>query len=221
MKDRGVGRVGGLTPEHPARGHDVDRRLGGLHRADLHRGRLGSKQQLVVGDIQVERILHGSRRMVGRNVQRLEVVPVVLDLRALRDPVAHAREHVDDLAFDDGQGVQRASPRAAARQRDVDAVGGQQSLLLRRLKLAAPALERRLERGAHLVRDEADAPSIVRLERTEGTLRLRERGLAAEHGDLRRLQLVERPGRLERLDAAGSLTLEGSEGLLRVHGPGV
>ena len=39
---RGVGRV---APEHPPRRDDVDRRLGGEHRADLHRRRVGAQQR--------------------------------------------------------------------------------------------------------------------------------------------------------------------------------
>ena len=37
--------------------------------------------------------------MRGRHVERLEVVPVVLDLRAFHDPVAHAHEDVLELAL--------------------------------------------------------------------------------------------------------------------------
>ena len=49
------------------------------HRADLHRRGMRA-QQLAVGE--VERVVHRARRMIRGNVQRLEVVEVVLDLRA-------------------------------------------------------------------------------------------------------------------------------------------
>ncbi len=77
---------------------DVHRRRLRLHRADLH------------GDVSVRRSSSGcpgtsrksesfdrTGRVIGRDVQRLEVVPVVLDLGSLDDAVAHPREDVDDL----------------------------------------------------------------------------------------------------------------------------
>jgi hypothetical protein len=45
---------------------------------------------------EVEGVVHRARRMVRREVQRLEVVEVVLDLRAVGELVAQAREDVGD-----------------------------------------------------------------------------------------------------------------------------
>src|SRR4051794_16615158 len=82
-----------------ARRDDRDRRLLGLHGADLNGARLGPKQH--PGNVDVERVLHRARRVIGGDVQRLEVVPVVLDLGSLGDAIAHAREHVDDAILDE------------------------------------------------------------------------------------------------------------------------
>ena len=51
-------------------------------------------QQAAVAE--VEGVVHRARRMVRREVQRLEVVPVVLDLRAVGELVAEPAEDVGD-----------------------------------------------------------------------------------------------------------------------------
>ena len=68
-----------------------------------------------------ERVLHLPGRMVGREVQRVEVVPLGLDLGALGDLVAHPDEHVGQPV---GQGGDRmpgagadAGPTAGSRRR--------------------------------------------------------------------------------------------------------
>ena len=52
-------------------------------------------QHTVVGH--EERVVHVARRMIARNVERLEVVIVVLDLGSLVDREAQLDEDVDDL----------------------------------------------------------------------------------------------------------------------------
>ena len=46
---------------------------------------------------QIEGVVHLPRRMLGRDVERVEVVQVVLDVRALGDGEAHVAEDRDDL----------------------------------------------------------------------------------------------------------------------------
>ena len=63
-----------------------------------------------VAVIQIERIGLVPRGVVGRHVQRLEVVEVVFDLGAVLDREAEVREHTLQLAPRLGHRVQRASP---------------------------------------------------------------------------------------------------------------
>ena len=74
-----------------------------------------------------------ARGCCGRVVERVEVVVDEVDLRPLGDPEAEAEEDVLDLAPGRGQQVQAADRRdRRAGQRDVDAVGGQPGVELRR-----------------------------------------------------------------------------------------
>ena len=54
-----------------------------------------------------ERVLHVARRMFGREVERRENVPVILDLGPVGDGVAQPREDLDDLVLDDRDRVAR------------------------------------------------------------------------------------------------------------------
>jgi hypothetical protein len=72
---------------------------------------------------QVQRVLHVARRMIGRHVQGLEVVDVVLDLRPFQYFVAHAGEDVLDLLPHLHQRVHAAHRALARRQRDVHRAG--------------------------------------------------------------------------------------------------
>ena len=73
-----------------AAGEHLHRRLVLFHRADLHVRGVRAQQELV--DIEEERVLRVARGMIGREVERLEVVPVGLDLGAGIDRVAHLAE---------------------------------------------------------------------------------------------------------------------------------
>ena len=124
MEHGKVRGIGGLAPVHAARRDDEHRRLLRLHGPDLHGGRLRAKEQVgPAGHVDVQRVLHGSGRMVGPDVEGLEVVPVRLDLWALHHAIPHPREHVDDLVLDRRERMQRAGTEPPARQRDVDRVG--------------------------------------------------------------------------------------------------
>ena len=70
-----------------ARRDHADRRLAALHRTDLHRRGMRAQQAAIA---EIEGVVHRARRMVRREIQRLEVVPVVLDLRTVgaRNPGA-------------------------------------------------------------------------------------------------------------------------------------
>ena len=63
---------------------------------------------------QIEGVLHLPRRMVGRDVEGGEVVPVVLDVRTLGPGEAHLAEDRDELVHHLADRMQRALGLRAA-----------------------------------------------------------------------------------------------------------
>ena len=100
---------------------DADRRLARQHRADLHRRSVRAQQPAVFEE---ESVLRVARRMVVGKVEETEVHPVVFDLGPFGDAVTQRPEDRFDLTRDESHRMQRATARAPARQRHVDALGG-------------------------------------------------------------------------------------------------
>ncbi len=96
-------RAGGdsLVPEHSSRTDHTDRKLHRLHGADLNGRGVGSqKQRIRMAGGHEEGVLHISGRMVLREIQRLEDMVVILDLRTLGNIVAEFSEYVHNLLAD-------------------------------------------------------------------------------------------------------------------------
>jgi uncharacterized heparinase superfamily protein len=106
-------------------------------------------QQAAVAE--VEGVVHGARRMVRREVQRLEVVPVVLDLRPFRQLVAQPAEDAGDALQGAGDRMQAGAVAVAARQGDVDGFGGQACIQCRVFQQRLALAQRAGQRVAGLV----------------------------------------------------------------------
>ena len=118
---------------------DVDRRRAGQHRARLHRRGVGAQHEVVVGRLGPEGVLHGARRVVGAEVEGVEVEPLGLDDRALGDLPAHRHEDVGDAARTSVVSGCRAPRGGAVRgQRDVDGLLDQHPLLVLGLEHGLP-----------------------------------------------------------------------------------
>jgi hypothetical protein len=127
------GRVGHVVvaPVDPAGGDDPEGRLAGSHGADLDRARVGAQEEglaLGVARLEVESVLHLPRRMLGRDVERLEIVPVVLDVRAFGDREAHVGEDRDDLLGDLRDRVDPSLRPLAGGQGDIGTLAGEPRL---------------------------------------------------------------------------------------------
>src|SRR6266700_1996271 len=138
---------------------------------------------LRVARLQRHAVLHGAGRVVGREVQRLEVVPVGLDLGPLGDAVAEADEDVDDLVGGAADRVDRPAGWDAAGQGDVDALGLQQR-----------GGEGGLQVGAGLVAALAALAARVGVEAAMAPLGVAERRAPGEVGLLCLVQGVEVAG---------------------------
>src|SRR5438445_5550685 len=90
------------------------------------------QQQLI--DVEKERVLHVAGGMVGREVERLEVVPVRFHFRTGIERVAHLDEDLLQLAANQRGRMEVAKARSAAGEGDVewtlDFLSGEKSSLL-------------------------------------------------------------------------------------------
>ena len=169
-------------------------------------------------DRDVEGVLHGAGRVIGRDVERLEVVPVVLDLGAADHAESERGEDADDLAFDEGERVQRSGPRRAAGERDVDRVGGELRLLRHAAELVAASVSRRDQVRSDRVHPCADLALVAVGQRAERPLELPERRLPSEDADLRGIELLERGRGRERGPTARVFVVERAQQLGSFHG---
>ena len=196
---RGVRRVG---PVDAARDHDVDRRLLRLHRARLHRRGVRAQQHVLR---EVEGVLRRAGRVLGRVVERREVVVLVVDLRALEDGEAEPDEDVLHLAPDLRDQVEPAGRlRRVARERDVDPVLGEAAVELRCLELGRALREQLLERHPHLVGRLAHRPALLGRQLADRAERRGELRLAAEVAHAQLLELRRVPA-LRAMAASASL----------------
>ena len=139
------GRVGGIrrvAPVDAAERDHVDRRRLRLHDADLGRRGLGAKEHVAV---QEDRLPRRASRVVGGQVERVEVVAGRLDLAAVDDLVAQPEEDVLDLTTDLRDQVQVAARSRCARERDVRDLLSQPAIELGSLQLRLAVGDRPLE----------------------------------------------------------------------------
>lgn len=115
LEHRGVGRIV-IDAEHVARSNHAERRLVRFHVVDLRAGSMRTQHHLVV---HVERVLHVAARVVRRRIERLEVVPVRLDVATEVHFETHLAEEVDNLFAHVVKRVRRARRDACTRERGI------------------------------------------------------------------------------------------------------
>jgi hypothetical protein len=113
---RGIQLIGSIDP---TRRDHVDRQRPVEQRANLHGAGVRAKQQVRVDRIDEERVLHGACRVVLVEVHRVEVEPLVLELRSLRDLPAHGDEDVGHLLGEEAERMARPGPPASGDGRDI------------------------------------------------------------------------------------------------------
>ena len=175
-----------------ARSDDRDRRLLGQHGANLQ-GRGVGAQHHVVRD--VERILHVPGRVLGRHVERLEIVVVGLDLRAGDDGEAEFAEGLADLGRDQGHGMQAAA--AGSKPGDGGVEPGQGHVLGGPVEGGEPGV---VESGQGLLDGVGGAAGLAAAVGVQARQLAHESGqasLAAEVGDADGLKVLKRQGLVE------------------------
>ena len=184
MEHRRVRRV--VVAAEGAAGHDdADRRLLRQHRADLHRRGVGAQHQpRAVGALrQIERVVLLARRMLGRDVERGEIVEIVLDMRALGDGETHLAEDRDDLVDGLADRMDAALVPANGTGRVTSARSAAEPLsTARRGRALAASVKRRGDRVLSGVQPGAGIAALrPEVERAEAPHRQGQRPVAAEH----------------------------------------
>jgi hypothetical protein len=137
---------------------------------------------------QVERVHHLPRGMLGRDVERGEVVPVVLDVRPLGDRETHLAEDRGQLVDGLADRVHAAIGQRARRQRDVDALARQPRIQLGLGKADAPRLDQPGDLVLGQIERRAAGLALVGLDRAQRLHQLGDAALLAQPLDAQRLQ---------------------------------
>ena len=122
MKHRVMGGVSSVGAVNAAERHNPQRRLALLHDADLHGARLRPEQERIgpLGDGEIKIVERIAGRVLGTDRQRLEVVPLVLDLGAIDTLEAEPGHNLLDAPDRLRDRMNVAMPEVEARERDVD-----------------------------------------------------------------------------------------------------
>ena len=155
---RGVHRIGAVNP---AGRNDADGRLLLLHHTDLHRRSLRAQEHLFSD---IEGILRIARRVIRRNIQRLKVIVIPLDLRAGGYLKAHAEEDFLYLIEHNRERVLMAKRAAFAGHRYINALVFQLPGSFLRLELLLACFHNLLNIGAHFIGQLTNDRALLRRE---------------------------------------------------------
>ena len=151
---------------------------------------------MVVGRLDPEGVLHGAGRVVGTEVEGVEVEPLGLDDRALGDLPAHGDEEVgDQLGLQRDRVPAAASATAVGREGDVDGLLDQHPLLVLSLEHGLACSQGLVDGAAGLT----DAlPGVL------AGLGRQRADLPVGQGQRRAVAGVVEPDLLERVEVGGS-----------------
>ena len=193
-------RVGGVTVDAVgAAGHDDAQRPAvgqsllhvlAQHGARLHRRGVGAQHdgRAVGARGQIEGVLHLSRRMIGRNVECGEIVPVVLDVGTVGPGESHLAEDRRDLVHHLADRVKRTLPLGSCRQADVDLLGDKLCRQRRRGERALADFECRFDLALELVHLRAEFAALFGRHRAQCLHQAGDAALLAEDGHARNLE---------------------------------
>ena len=101
--------------------------------------------------LKIEGVVHLAGRMLGRDVQRREVVEIILDVRPLGDGEAHLAEDRDAFLGHLADRVQMPARPRARRQGDINRLVGEARLERDRIEIGLARCDRILDRILHPV----------------------------------------------------------------------
>ena len=194
VEHRGVRRIKLIRAEHLARAQHVDGQFPFQHGADLHGRGVRAHEQVGLGRLNEERVLHVAGRVVRLEVQGIEVEPLRLDLGPFGDFPTHADKDVGDAVLQRGQRVACAGPAPARRRRDVHGLFDEDPRVVLGFELGRAVRERLVDaspRGAH---EFAGGGLLVFGERADLTVGEAQRGLFAGVREAHGLEFIEGRG---------------------------
>ena len=175
---------------------------------------MGTQQQVL---IEVEGIVHRPRRVMGGDVEGLEVVVVVLDLRALGDTEAGVGEQALDTQQGAGNRVQATAGLAASGQGNVHPLGLQPGLQGLALQRTAALVDPGLELLLGLVDGLPGLGTLFLGQLTQGLELLGQQTALAEKAHAHRIQGRQIGGRVDTGRRLGLQLLQLDRGV-RTHG---
>ena len=122
----------GIDPVDTPRRDDLQRRPafiphGVLHVVHLHRRGMRAQHVLIVD---IKSVVHGTGRMVFRNVERREIVEIGFNLRAFRHFETDGMEYLFESIHGQRDRMQATRARTTRRQGDIDSLAGELLRLL-------------------------------------------------------------------------------------------
>ena len=145
VEDRAVGGVEFVGAESAAGDDHVDGQLAVQQCAHLHGRRVRTQHHAGLFTVRAgdeESVLHRPGRMVGQEVEGVEVVPLGFDLRPLSDLEAHADEDVRHPLGDRGQRVPGPAGNPVVGQGDVNRLLDEDTRLVLLFQLRLARFER-------------------------------------------------------------------------------
>ena len=213
VEHRRMGGVEFIGAEYTPRACDIQRHATGEQTTHLIGGGLGAQHHVgsdeargVLGLIalDVEGILHLTCRMVGAEVQRVEVVPFGFHFRTVGNLPAHGDEKVFDILHQLRQRVARAKRLAVDRKGHIHGFGGKRTGLFLGLDLLFLGAIRTTEVGAQLAHNLAGVFLLVLRQRADGLAGLRHRGFRSGVLRLDGFQFLHAGGVFDFRDALGN-----------------
>ena len=220
VEHRRVRRVPVLAVDAAGRDH-ADRRFRVQHRAHLDRRGVRAQEfpRAVGCGLHEEGVVHLPRRMAGREVERGEVVEVVLDVGTFSDGEAHVGEDGGEFLEHLHHGMQRADRLEARRQGEVFAFGFEARIQRRRFEVGLARIECCGEAILEAVEGGAGNLALLRAHAAELAHQKRDAALLAQFGNadgIERCFVRRRGDRLAsvRLDLC-NLLVDSHVGLVR------
>jgi len=189
VEDRQMGRVVLVGTVDLARADDVDRQVTAQQSTHLDRAGLGP-QQLVIGRrLDEQGVRQPARRMIGADVERVEVQPFRLEFGSFGYFPAHGDENVAHVVDQRGDRMQGPFGMHVDRKRDVDAFGLQGGRQFGRVELVLPGRHCSVHRAAGLSNELAGVFALAGLQLADSTVRQGKRRFVAGMIDAHLLEL--------------------------------